>query len=152
MTRERSAGTVDVIDHDGFGRQLAAVSDVSGMVLCVEPPDTSIARGCRERGIRLVDVGAQPDQTEPVGAVPSPGRVPGFGQDGVPLPPFRPAHAPPPPRTPGRHDPAVSGLPPLTAALFSPRRTGLVRLMDRPDVQVRPTRDGGVGLLRRRLP
>ncbi|QOV47442.1 saccharopine dehydrogenase [Streptomyces chromofuscus] len=49
---------VDVSDPDGFGRELAALGDVGMVVLCVEPPDASIARVCLERGIHLVDVGA----------------------------------------------------------------------------------------------
>ncbi|MFF0449608.1 saccharopine dehydrogenase family protein [Streptomyces sp. NPDC004609] len=49
---------VDVGDPDGFRQTLDLLGDVTLVVLCVEPPDTTIARLCLERGIHLVDVGA----------------------------------------------------------------------------------------------
>ncbi|MGX2993217.1 saccharopine dehydrogenase NADP-binding domain-containing protein [Streptomyces sp. JNUCC 64] len=49
---------VDVTDPDGFAAVLDRLGDVTAVVLCVEPPDGTIARVCLERGVHLVDVGA----------------------------------------------------------------------------------------------
>ncbi|MFJ9425072.1 saccharopine dehydrogenase NADP-binding domain-containing protein [Streptomyces sp. NPDC101249] len=48
---------VDVGDPDGF-RRLLDRGGVALVVLCVEPPDATVARLCLERGVGLVDVGA----------------------------------------------------------------------------------------------
>ncbi|MFB7170222.1 saccharopine dehydrogenase NADP-binding domain-containing protein [Streptomyces sp. NPDC056254] len=58
--RARALGGVraDVSDPDGFRRTLEELGDVSAVVLCVEPPDTRLARVCLERGVHLVDIGA----------------------------------------------------------------------------------------------
>ncbi|WP_331755802.1 saccharopine dehydrogenase NADP-binding domain-containing protein [Streptomyces sp. NBC_01643] len=49
---------VDVTDLDSFRHTLDSLGDVTMMVLCVEPPDASVARACLERGIHVVDIGA----------------------------------------------------------------------------------------------
>ncbi|MDX6763706.1 saccharopine dehydrogenase NADP-binding domain-containing protein [Streptomyces sp. F8] len=58
--RARLLGGVraDVADPDGFRRTLEELGDVAAVVLCVEPPDTGVARVCLERGVHLVDIGA----------------------------------------------------------------------------------------------
>ncbi|WP_234330869.1 saccharopine dehydrogenase NADP-binding domain-containing protein [Streptomyces sp. NRRL F-4474] len=58
--RARLLGGVraDVADPDGFRRTLEELGDVAVVVLCVEPPDTGVARVCLERGVHLVDIGA----------------------------------------------------------------------------------------------
>jgi hypothetical protein len=55
----RSGGVrVDVTDHPGFRQTLDDLGDISVAVLCVEPPDESVARMCLERGIHVVDINA----------------------------------------------------------------------------------------------
>ncbi|MFD7628267.1 saccharopine dehydrogenase family protein [Streptomyces sp. NPDC059851] len=49
---------VDVTDPVGFRRTLDGLGDVAAVVMCVEPPDSRIARACLERGVHLVDIGA----------------------------------------------------------------------------------------------
>ncbi|MFD6110021.1 saccharopine dehydrogenase family protein [Streptomyces yangpuensis] len=58
--RARRLGGVraDVADPDAFRRTLAELGDIAAVVLCVEPPDTRVARVCLERGVHLVDIGA----------------------------------------------------------------------------------------------
>ncbi|WP_030763188.1 saccharopine dehydrogenase NADP-binding domain-containing protein [Streptomyces sp. NRRL F-2664] len=58
--RARTLGGVraDVADPDGFRRTLEELGDVAAVVLCVEPPDSRVARVCLERGVHLVDIGA----------------------------------------------------------------------------------------------
>ncbi|MEU4353467.1 saccharopine dehydrogenase family protein [Streptomyces virginiae] len=58
--RARALGGVraDVTDPDGFRRTLQELGDVAAVVLCVEPPDSRVARACLERGVHLVDIGA----------------------------------------------------------------------------------------------
>ncbi len=56
--RRHGGVRVDVTDPDGFGRVLDGLGDVAAVVLCVEPPDTGVARVCLERGVHLVDIGA----------------------------------------------------------------------------------------------
>lgn len=51
------AARVDVGDPDGFGRLLDE-EGIGAVVLCVEPPDPTIARRCLDSGVHLVDVGA----------------------------------------------------------------------------------------------
>ncbi|MCH0540799.1 saccharopine dehydrogenase [Streptomyces sp. MUM 203J] len=66
----RSRGVrVDVTDPDAFGRTLDDLGDVTAVVLCVEPPDTRIARLCLTRGIHLVDIGATPHLLDGVAAL-----------------------------------------------------------------------------------
>ncbi|MFF9984413.1 saccharopine dehydrogenase family protein [Streptomyces erythrochromogenes] len=59
-TRARRLGGVraDVADPEGFRRTLEEPADVAAVVLCVEPPDSRVARVCPERGVHLVDIGA----------------------------------------------------------------------------------------------
>ncbi|MER5493500.1 saccharopine dehydrogenase [Streptomyces sp. NPDC002490] len=59
--RRHGGVQVDVTDPRGFERVLDHLGDVAVVVLCVEPPDASVARICLERGIHLVDVGADAD-------------------------------------------------------------------------------------------
>ncbi|MCX5582638.1 saccharopine dehydrogenase family protein [Streptomyces erythrochromogenes] len=58
--RARRLGGVraDAADPEGFRRTLEGLGDVAAVVLCVEPPDTRVARVCLERGVHLVDIGA----------------------------------------------------------------------------------------------
>ncbi|MGW6916936.1 saccharopine dehydrogenase family protein [Kitasatospora sp. NPDC054939] len=49
---------VDTGDPDGFRTTLDELGDIAAVVLCVEPADTGLARLCLERGIHLVDIGA----------------------------------------------------------------------------------------------
>ncbi|MFD5557306.1 saccharopine dehydrogenase family protein [Streptomyces sp. NPDC127068] len=56
--RQHGGVRVDVNDPQGFGAVLDRLGDVSAVVLCVEPPDESVARVCLERGVHLVDIGA----------------------------------------------------------------------------------------------
>ncbi|MFD8644144.1 saccharopine dehydrogenase NADP-binding domain-containing protein [Streptomyces zaomyceticus] len=49
---------VDLTDPAGFAKVLDELGDVAVVVFCVEPPDAGPARLCLERGIHLVDVGA----------------------------------------------------------------------------------------------
>lgn len=49
---------VDLTDPAGFANVLDELGDVAVVVFCVEPPDAGPARLCLERGINLVDVGA----------------------------------------------------------------------------------------------
>ncbi|MCB5168443.1 saccharopine dehydrogenase NADP-binding domain-containing protein [Streptomyces bambusae] len=51
---------IDVTDPDHLRRTLTGLRDVAAVVLCVEPPDDSVARVCFEQGVHLVDVGATP--------------------------------------------------------------------------------------------
>ncbi|MFE6286975.1 saccharopine dehydrogenase family protein [Streptomyces sp. NPDC057877] len=60
---------VDVTDADGFGQVLDGLGDVAVVVLCVEPPDSGIARTCLERGIHVVDIGATPRLLDAVAAL-----------------------------------------------------------------------------------
>ncbi|MFJ8232841.1 saccharopine dehydrogenase family protein [Streptomyces sp. NPDC094448] len=48
----------DIADPDGFARTLDRLPDVTVVVFCAEPPDTTAAGLCLERGIHIVDVGA----------------------------------------------------------------------------------------------
>ncbi|QDY80563.1 saccharopine dehydrogenase family protein [Streptomyces qinzhouensis] len=48
----------DIADPEAFGRTLDELIDVTLVVLCAEPPDTTAAELCFERGIDLVDTGA----------------------------------------------------------------------------------------------
>lgn len=59
---------VDVTDLAGFERVLDR-HGIGVVVLCVEPPDTAIARACLERGVHLVDVGASDHLLAPVEAL-----------------------------------------------------------------------------------
>ncbi|MET9774350.1 saccharopine dehydrogenase [Streptomyces sp. NPDC006367] len=66
----RLAGVrVDVTDAVGFRRVLDDLGDVAAVVLCVEPPDASVARLCLERGVHLVDVGATARRLDAVAAL-----------------------------------------------------------------------------------
>ncbi|WP_328394027.1 saccharopine dehydrogenase NADP-binding domain-containing protein [Streptomyces sp. NBC_00390] len=57
--RARQGGVrIDVTDPTGFRQTLEGLGDVAVVVLCVEPPDSGVARTCLERGIHLVDIGA----------------------------------------------------------------------------------------------
>lgn len=59
---------VDLADPAAFERVLNE-HDVGTVVLCVEPPDTGIARTCLLRGVHLVDVGASDHLLAPVEAL-----------------------------------------------------------------------------------
>lgn len=67
------AARVDVADAAGFARVLDEHA-IGVVVLCVEPPDATIARLCLSRGVHLVDVGAsdallaQVEELEPANA------------------------------------------------------------------------------------
>ncbi|WP_206061508.1 saccharopine dehydrogenase NADP-binding domain-containing protein [Nonomuraea basaltis] len=52
-----AAARVDVTDADGFARVLEQ-HQIGVVVLCVEPPDATVARVCLGQGVHLVDVGA----------------------------------------------------------------------------------------------
>ncbi|MFF0551332.1 saccharopine dehydrogenase NADP-binding domain-containing protein [Streptomyces sp. NPDC004311] len=55
----RSGGVrVDVTDPARFAATLDELGDVTALVLCAPPPDTRVARACLERGVHLVDIGA----------------------------------------------------------------------------------------------
>ncbi|MFE9773670.1 saccharopine dehydrogenase family protein [Streptomyces sp. NPDC005931] len=60
---------VDVTDPEDLLRVLEVLSDVTAVVLCVEPPDARVARVCLERGVHVVDVGATARLLDDVGAL-----------------------------------------------------------------------------------
>ncbi|MFE9053479.1 saccharopine dehydrogenase NADP-binding domain-containing protein [Streptomyces mutabilis] len=60
---------VDVTDTAAFRCALDELGDVAAVVLCVEPPDESVARLCLERGVHLVDVGAGARHLDAVAAL-----------------------------------------------------------------------------------
>ncbi|WP_116022080.1 saccharopine dehydrogenase family protein [Thermomonospora umbrina] len=59
---------VDITDPAAFEKVLDE-HRVGAVVLCVEPPDTEIARVCLSRGVHLVDVGASDRLLAPVEAL-----------------------------------------------------------------------------------
>ncbi|GAA4931490.1 hypothetical protein GCM10023237_62030 [Streptomyces coeruleoprunus] len=67
--RRHGGVRVDVTDPAAFRRTLEDLGDVAAVVLCVEPPDTRIARLCLDHGIHLVDVGATPALLDGVAAL-----------------------------------------------------------------------------------